>query len=148
MAARLHELENRYKKILLVCSVLQWPWIRDQYHNPSGDIPEHDAVEEPVAYDVDPRSLNFLFGELPYLTGLYERARAELEDDEYLSIDGVKQLLIASRGAYRADLGPTCTQDYADALGSMPQVHSQFVSHRTTHDTGFVFHRRRGKNRS
>ena len=36
-----------------------------------------------------------MLGELPFITGLYERARAELEDDENLSIDGVKELLLA-----------------------------------------------------
>src|SRR4051812_1491140 len=31
MAARLRELEERYRSILLVCSLLDWPWIRDAY---------------------------------------------------------------------------------------------------------------------
>ena len=47
----------------------------------------------------------FLFGELPFITGLYERARSELEEDEDIQIDGVKELLIAARVAYRRDLG-------------------------------------------
>ena len=105
MACRLHELEEAHKKILLVCSVLQWPWIRQAYRDRSEDQPEHDSVVNPTTYDVRPRSLNFLFGELPFITGLYERARSELEDDEFLSVDGVKQLLIESRKAYLADLG-------------------------------------------
>jgi hypothetical protein len=46
----------------------------------------------------------FLLGELPFITGLYERARFELDDDENLSIDGVKELLLASRERYEADL--------------------------------------------
>jgi hypothetical protein len=36
---------------------------------------------------------------------LYERARAEIEEDENLSIDGVKELLLAARDSYREDLG-------------------------------------------
>ena len=31
MAARLRELETRYRSILFVCSILDWPWIRDAY---------------------------------------------------------------------------------------------------------------------
>jgi hypothetical protein len=31
MGARLAELAQRYESILLVCSVLEWPWIRDAY---------------------------------------------------------------------------------------------------------------------
>lgn len=105
MALQLRELEQRYDKILAVCSVLQWPWLRQAFHESTEPMPLHDAVVDPTYYPVNPRSLTFLFGELPFITGLYERARAELEDDENLSIDGVKQLLLASRDAYRADLG-------------------------------------------
>ena len=47
----------------------------------------------------------FLFGELPFITALYERARAELEDDEDLLVDGVKELLLAARDTYASDLG-------------------------------------------
>ena len=105
MAFRLRQLEQKYDKILLVCSVLQWPWIRQAYQESNDDLPQQDMVEEPKTYRVASRSLNFLFGELPFITGLYERARAELEDDEYLSIDGVKQLLISARDSYRSELG-------------------------------------------
>ena len=46
-----------------------------------------------------------MFGELPFITSLYERARSELEEDADLQVDGVKELLIAARDAYREDLG-------------------------------------------
>src|SRR6056297_2711292 len=105
MAWRLGELERQYDRILFVCSVLHWPWIRQQYQAGVETLPAEDVVEPPQRYELDPRSLLFLFGEIPYITGLYERARAELEDDENLSIDGVKQLLMASRDAYRTELG-------------------------------------------
>ena len=100
-------------------SVLHWPWIRDAYMQfkagaavppksetaAAFELPEHDDVQEPVRYAVKNRTLMFLFGELPYITGLYERARSELEEDDDLQIDGVKELLIAARDAYRRDLG-------------------------------------------
>src|SRR6185436_14040384 len=31
MASRLRHLEQRYQSILLVCSILDWPWIREAY---------------------------------------------------------------------------------------------------------------------
>src|SRR3954463_12268552 len=31
MADQLHRLERRYRQILLVCSLLDWPWIREAY---------------------------------------------------------------------------------------------------------------------
>lgn len=118
MASRLWELQRRHERVLFVTSVLDWPWIREAYtdlFDPEtarpeaargiSEFPEHDHVEAPVRYAVNPRTLTFLFGELPFITGLYERARSELEEDEDLIIDGVKELLLAARDSYRQELG-------------------------------------------
>jgi hypothetical protein len=120
MAWRLRELEQQYERIFFVDSVLHWPWIREAYNlfredresnashsesTASLTLPEHDEVESPTRYGVTDRTLMFLFGELPFITGLYERARSELEDDDDLQIDGVKELLIAARNAYRSEFG-------------------------------------------
>lgn len=104
MAARLHSLENRYQSIALVCSALDWPWLRAAYHERALIKPQVEEVAEPENYAVDPRTLIFLLGELPFITGLYERARAELENDDNLSIDGVKELLVSARTAYRQEM--------------------------------------------
>jgi hypothetical protein len=104
MAARLHELEQRYHSILLVCSLLDWPWIREAYHKPTQVFAPTDEVEPVRTYAVDPQTLLFVLGELPFITRLYEEARATLESDEHLSIDGVKQLLLAARDSYRTEL--------------------------------------------
>jgi hypothetical protein len=104
MAARLRELERNHKSILFVCSILDWPWIREAYTERQEPTAEHDEVEATELYQPDYRTLLFLLGELPFITGLYERARAELEDDENLSIDGVKELLLSARQSYREDL--------------------------------------------
>jgi hypothetical protein len=104
MAARLHDLERRYQSILFVCSILDWPWIREAYMEQQEPTAEHDDVEETSLYQPDNRTLMFLLGELPFITGLYERARAELEDDSNLSIDGIKELLLLARHFYNDDL--------------------------------------------
>jgi hypothetical protein len=104
MASRLRQMEERYKSILFVCSLLDWPWIREAYVERREPRAEDDLVEEAELYQPEERTLLFMLGELPFITGLYERARAELEDDENLSIDGVKELLIAARQKYKADL--------------------------------------------
>lgn len=104
MAHRLRQLERRYSSILCLCSVLDWPWIREAYQRPSGEDEEDEQVGEAIVYQPQQQSLLFLTGELPFVTGLYEQARAELGDDENLSIDGVKELLMAARAAYRAEL--------------------------------------------
>src|SRR5262249_51579175 len=82
---------------LLLCSLLDWPWIRDAYMQ---KLPVEDESEEPLepqAHVVDPRTLTFLLGELPFVTALYERGRQELTPDDNLSIDGVKEMILATR---------------------------------------------------
>jgi hypothetical protein len=103
MANRLRQLAQRYRSILFVCSVLDWPWIREAFVERTRPTADNEPVEDTEIYQGNPRTLIFLFGELPFITGLYEQARAELEDDENLSIDGVKQLLLAARDSYLAE---------------------------------------------
>jgi hypothetical protein len=103
MAANLRRLESRFRSILLIVSILDWPWIKDAYFSEAPVQAEDDAVEETAIQAVDPRTLLFVLGELPFITGLYERARRDLDDDENLSVDGVKELLLVSRGRYQSD---------------------------------------------
>lgn len=105
MASQLRRLEQEYDSVLLVCSVLDWPWIHEAYVEKLPSDGSHADFESPTICRTPRNSLAFVMGELPHITGLYERARAELEDDENLSVDGVKELLIAAREAYKADLG-------------------------------------------
>ncbi|HUG91786.1 MAG TPA: hypothetical protein VML55_13190 [Planctomycetaceae bacterium] len=104
MARRLRELEERYRSILFVCSIMDWPWIREAYNERVEPAAEDELVEETEILAVDPATTIFLLGELPFITGLYERARAELEYDENLSIDGIKELLLVARQRYEDDL--------------------------------------------
>ncbi len=106
MAGRLRELEKTHRHIVMVCSILEWPWLREAYLSIADfEQPAHDSVTLPTTHSINPNSLIFLFGELPFITGLFEQARVELEDDENLSIDGVKQLLMSARSSYLQDLG-------------------------------------------
>jgi hypothetical protein len=104
MAHRLREFEGQFQSILCICSVVDWPWIREAYNDQVTADFEEEPVEETEVFQVNPRTLIFLLGELPFITGLYERARAELEDDENLSVDGVKELLVSARDRYRREL--------------------------------------------
>ena len=105
MAARLRQLEAQYEHVLFVCSIVDWPWIREAFTERTPERVEPDPVEETSIHRADPETLLFVLGELPFITGLYERARSELEADENLSIDGVKAMLLAARDRYQADLG-------------------------------------------
>lgn len=101
MAARLRQLESRHKAILFVCSILDWPWIREAFVEGTSSEGEGAYVPSTETYVVENDTLAFMLGELPFITGLYEKARADLDDDENLSIDGVKELLLAARDDYR-----------------------------------------------
>lgn len=104
MAARLKELETRFERILLVCALSDWPWIREAYTQSLATEAQDDDVEVARLCSVSVNSMLFMLGELPFLTGLYEQARAELDNDENLSVDGLKQLLLVSRDRYRAEM--------------------------------------------
>ena len=104
MAWQLKRLDREGNKTLLICSILDWPWIRDAFLHGPGEEPDHDLVEDTEAYGVDPRTLIFMLGELPFITGLYERARAELDDDDNLTVDGVKALLLTARERYYSEM--------------------------------------------
>jgi hypothetical protein len=102
MATRLRELESRHRLILFVCSILDWPWIRDAYQR-RVEPPEPDSFFSPIAtFGVDKRTLIFALGELPYITGLYERGRSELTPDDNLSVDGVKEMVLDARTRLKA----------------------------------------------
>jgi hypothetical protein len=103
MACRLRALEKQYRSILLVCSILDWPWLRDACREGREDV-DDETIGDTRLYRPEPEKLLFMLGELPFITGLYEQARSQLDDDENLSIDGVKELLIAARQKYRVDL--------------------------------------------
>ncbi len=119
MAARLRQLESRHSSILFLCSLLDWPWIRDAYRDAehhgrqlkaanadaaNADAADEDSVEPTQIVSVQAATLAFFLGELPFVTAQYERARANLDDDENLSIDGVKSLVLAARDRYQKDL--------------------------------------------
>ncbi len=103
MAARLRDLETRHRSVLFLCSLLDWPWIRDAY-NRRVEVEAPEPFFAPLkTFDVDPRTLLFLLGELPFLTGLYERGRRELTPDENLSVDGVKEMILEARERLKAE---------------------------------------------
>src|SRR5262249_40593280 len=104
MASRLRELERRHKSILCLCSLTDWPWIREAYVDGAVSTYENEDVEFTELCGVEASTMLFMLGELPHITGLYERARAELDDDENLTVDGVKDLLLTARERYRQDL--------------------------------------------
>lgn len=104
MASRLRELETQYQSILYVCSLLDWPWVRDAYMRRLEPVDAESFFAPIQTFAVDPRHLIFVLGELPFLTGLYERGRRELTPDDNLSVDGFKEMVLHARDRLRQSL--------------------------------------------
>ncbi len=102
MASHLRRLSGSYKKILFVCGILEWPWIRQVFQQHASSPHDDEPVSDTGRYPVETNTLYFMLGEVPFVTGLYEQARENLDDDAQLSIDGVKELLLTARDSYRA----------------------------------------------
>ena len=103
MAFELHRLELEYESILFLPAVQDWPWIRQAY-NERAPYAQHAASwQRPKIWSVASEQLYFVLGELPFITGLYERNRLAMRSDEHLSIDGIKELLLATREVWRQD---------------------------------------------
>ena len=106
MAARLQSLAAKHQRILCLCSLHDWPWLREAFLAncplPDAGDPQPSSTELAA---VAPATLLFMLGELPWITGLYEQARALLDDDENLSVDGIKALLLQAREHYVAEFG-------------------------------------------
>lgn len=104
MANELHRAAGQFESVLCLCSLVDWPWLRDAWNSVVDRPPEQPQPVNPAqTYSVEPRTLTFVLGELPFITSLYELARARLDDDENLSIDGIKALLIHSRERYKIE---------------------------------------------
>ncbi|MEP6601296.1 MAG: hypothetical protein ABJB49_05730 [Nitrospirota bacterium] len=103
MAFRLHELELDYSAILALCPLQDWPFVREAYLERKEYLAPDALTSGPETYGVSDASLYFILGELPFITSLYEKRRAELRTDKHLSIDGVKELLLETRTRWMAE---------------------------------------------
>jgi len=112
-ATRLLELKKKYQQVTMLTSLQEWPWLRDRIktdharkqRTESFQTDDTESIQYPERYAVDPRTLIFLFGELPYITAFYEHQRKKLDDNTQLTIDGVKHLLLSARSSYLQDFG-------------------------------------------
>ena len=102
MAFRLHELELDYESILCLCPLSDWPWVREAYRERAAYREPERVLMPPSIHHVVPSTLYFVLGELPFITELYERRRAEIRSDRHLSVDGIKELLLEARTRWLA----------------------------------------------
>ncbi len=140
MAFRLHELELEYESILCLCPLADWPWLREAYKQRRPYAAPEPLTEAPSVYSVEPPTLYFVLGELPFITELYERRRLDARSDRHLSVDGIKELLLEARTRWMADR-ETKTHSVANwVTPQLLQLYLQYVrnlalmDHRLTPD--------------
>jgi len=127
MAFRLHELELDFDSILCLCHLADWPWLREAYRERRPYDPPEPIAGHPSRFPVEPATLYFALGELPFITELYERRRAELRTDRHLSIDGIKELLIEGRAAWMAEREAEHTAATNWVTPQLLQLYLQYV---------------------
>ena len=96
MAQELHRLEVECRHVLFICSVQDWPWIKEAYDG-LAPYPRPEPVSNPEIYGIEPPTLMFALSEFPYVTSLYEKRREEMRSDRTAEIDGVKEILLRAR---------------------------------------------------
>ncbi|GJL78267.1 MAG: hypothetical protein NPINA01_12560 [Nitrospinaceae bacterium] len=97
MGYQLHRLEMDYSRIIFICSVLDWPWVKEAYDERL-EYSQPEIVDSyPHLYGVDKNTLLFALTEFPYITYLYEKRRQELRSDKNVPIDGVKEIILKAR---------------------------------------------------
>ncbi len=100
MAYQIHKLELDYSNIALVCSILDWPWIKEAY---DANLPYPQGEEKcnlPSLFGLETNTLFFALSEIPYVTHLYEKKRQELRPDREAALDGVKEILLKARDLF------------------------------------------------
>lgn len=100
MAFQLHQLEMDFNKITIICSILDWPWIKEAYDERKPYIKPNGRIKNPKIYGVEKETLFFALTEFPYITYLNEKYRQEMISDKEVSIDGIKEILIYARKIY------------------------------------------------
>ncbi|QPJ65955.1 MAG: hypothetical protein G3M78_11345 [Candidatus Nitrohelix vancouverensis] len=97
MAFQLHRLEMEHENIIFICSILDWPWVKEAFAERKEYREPLPAGATPHLYDLRKNSLYFALSEFPYVTSLYEKYRLNLKSDRNTSIDGIKEILLHAR---------------------------------------------------
>jgi hypothetical protein len=131
MAFRLHELELDFHAILFLCPISDWPWLRKAYQERLPYASPEQPHGFPDWWKVEPASLYFVLGELPYVTQLYEQRREEARSDTHLAIDGIKELVLEARSQWLASRSTTIAQESNWVTLQLLQRYFQYVRNLT-----------------
>ncbi len=131
MAFRLHELELDYRHIVCLCPLMDWPWVRQAYQDRMPYVVPERLTEQPVRWNIEPKSLYFLLSELPFVTQLYEKRREDARADTHLSIDGIKELVLEARTRWLGSRSSSVVQEANWITPQLLQRYFHYVRNRT-----------------
>lgn len=82
IAYQLHQLEFDFKNITFICSVLDWPWIKEAYNERKPYDKIISPLNNPKIFGVVKETLFFALAEFPYITYLNEIYRQQIKPDK------------------------------------------------------------------
>ena len=100
IAYQLHQLEFDFKNITFICSVLDWPWIKEAYNERKPYDKIISPLNNPKIFGVVKETLFFALAEFPYITYLNEIYRQQIKSDKEVVVDGIKEILIKARNIF------------------------------------------------
>ena len=100
MAYQLHQLEMDFNNITVICSILDWPWIKEAYKDRKPYDKIFSSFNNPKIYGVEKETLFFALAEFPYITYLNEVYRQQIKSDKEVVVDGIKEILIKARDIF------------------------------------------------
>ena len=100
MAYQLHQLEMDFNNITVICSILDWPWIKEAYNDRKPYDKIFSSFNNPKIYGVEKETLFFALAEFPYITYLNEVYRQQIKSDKEVVVDGIKEILIKARDIF------------------------------------------------
>ena len=100
MGYQLHQLEMDFRNITVICSILDWPWIKEAYNDRKPYDKIFSSFNNPKIYGVEKETLFFALAEFPYITYLNEVYRQQIKSDKEVVVDGIKEILIKARDIF------------------------------------------------
>ena len=100
MGGMLSELSRKYKKILYVCGMGHLEGVKKSYELNLPYIETPTETKTGILYNVEPATVYFLQGELPFITYLFEKSRYAINLKEFDQTDAIKELLVTARNDF------------------------------------------------
>lgn len=100
MGGMLSELSRKYKKILYICGMGHLEGVKKSYELNLPYLETPTETKTGILYNVEPSTVYFLQGELPFITYLFEKSRYAIDLKDFDQTDAIKEILITARNDF------------------------------------------------